>query len=58
MTQATAKWIFWTGTLVSLVLFVVLTVNTHGQFAVLSHADKIDDHVVAGKRAFQAPPGR
>jgi nitric oxide reductase subunit C len=54
VTQATAKWIFWTGTVVSLVLFLVLTVNTHGQFAALSHADKIDDHVVAGKRAFQA----
>lgn len=53
MTQTTAKWIFWAGTLVSLVLFLVLTVNTHGQFAALTHADKLDDHVVAGKRAFQ-----
>ena len=54
MTQNTAKWIFWIGTLVSMVLFLVLTVNTHGQFAALTHADKLDDHVVAGKRAFQA----
>jgi nitric oxide reductase subunit C len=54
MSEKTAKWIFWVGTLVSLVLFLVLTVDTQGQFATLTHADKLDDHVVAGKRAFQA----
>ena len=54
MSHSAAKWIFWTGTLVSLVLFLALTVDTHGQFAALTHADKLDDHVVAGKRAFQA----
>jgi len=54
MSDKAAKWIFWAGTLASLVLFLALTVDTHGQFAALTHADKLDDHVVAGKRAFQA----
>ncbi|MBZ5587523.1 MAG: cytochrome c [Acidobacteriia bacterium] len=54
MSHAIAKWIFWVGTLVSLGLFLALTVDTRGQFAALTHADKLDDHVVAGKRAFQA----
>ena len=54
MSHTTAKWIFWVGTLVSLGLFLALTYDTHGQFAALTHADKLDDHVVAGKRAFQA----
>ena len=54
MSHTAAKWIFWVGTLVSLGLFLALTVDTHGQFAALTHADKLDDHVVAGKRAFQA----
>ena len=54
MSHSAAKWVFWAGTLVSLALFLALTVDTHGQFAALTHADKLDDHVVAGKRAFQA----
>jgi nitric oxide reductase subunit C len=53
MTEKTAKWIFWVGTLSSLVLFLALTVDTHSQFAALTHADRLDDHVVAGKRAFE-----
>jgi nitric oxide reductase subunit C len=53
MSEKGAKWVFWLGTLSSLVLFLVLTVDTHSQFAVLTHADKLDDTVVAGKRAFQ-----
>jgi nitric oxide reductase subunit C len=53
MTVKTAKWIFWTGTLISLVLFLVLTVDTQRQFAVLTHADRLDENVVAGKRAFE-----
>ncbi len=54
MSHMAAKWIFWAGTLISMALFLALTVDTHRQFAALTHADKIDDHVVAGKRAFQA----
>lgn len=53
MTHKTAKLIFWSGTLVSLVLFLALTVDTTSQFAALTHADKLDDHVVDGKRAFE-----
>ena len=53
MSERTAKLIFWVGTLTSLVLFLALTVDTHGQFDALTHADRLDDHVVAGKRAFE-----
>ena len=53
MTEKAAKWIFWVGTLSSLVLFLVLTVDTHSQFAALTHADQLDEQVVAGKRAFE-----
>ncbi len=54
MSHKAAKWIFWVGTFASLGLLLVLTYDTHGQFAALTNADKLDDHVVAGKRAFQA----
>jgi len=53
MGEKTAKWIFWFGTLSSLVLFLALTVDTQGQFAALTHADRLDDQVVAGKRVFE-----
>ncbi len=53
MSEKAARWIFWVGTLVSLVLLVALTVDTHGRFAALTHADKIDAQVVAGKHAFE-----
>ena len=53
MSNKTAKLIFWIGTSVSLVLFLSLTVDTSRQFAVLTHADKLDDQVVAGKHAFE-----
>jgi nitric oxide reductase subunit C len=53
MSNKTAKLIFWIGTLASLVLFLALTVDTSRQFASLTHADKLDEHVVAGKHAFE-----
>lgn len=53
MSMKAAKWVFWLGTLSSLVLFLLLTFDTHGQFAALTNADKLDETVVAGKRAFQ-----
>lgn len=53
MTEKAAKSIFWGGTLVSLAIFLVLTVDTHRQFAALTHADRLDERVVAGKRAFE-----
>ena len=53
MTERSAKLIFWIGTLSSLALFLALTVDTHRNFDALTHADKLDEHVVAGKRAFE-----
>jgi nitric oxide reductase subunit C len=53
MNDRIARWIFWVGTLVSLVLFLVLTVDSHARFAALTHADTLDARVVAGKRAFE-----
>ena len=53
MGEKTAKWVFWAGTLSSLVLFLALTIDTNGQFAALTNADKLDGQVVAGKRAFE-----
>ncbi len=53
LTSRTAKGVFWIGTLASLAVFGVLTVDTHRQLAALTHADKLDADVVAGKRAFE-----
>ncbi|BEH08957.1 hypothetical protein GSUET_05690 [Geobacter sulfurreducens subsp. ethanolicus] len=53
MTKKIAFWIFLLGTLSSAVLFLGLTVDTHRQVASLSHADKLSENVVAGKRAFE-----
>ncbi|RPJ60136.1 MAG: hypothetical protein EHM24_27405 [Acidobacteria bacterium] len=53
MNDRIARWIFWAGTLTSLGLFLALTVDSHTRFAALTNADQIDDHVVAGKRAFE-----
>lgn len=53
MSDKVAKWIFWSGTLISLILFLVLTVDSHRKFDVLTHADKLDAQVVAGKRVFE-----
>ncbi len=53
MSGKAARWIFWVGTLVSLGLLVVLTVDTHSRFAALTHADTLDAQVVAGKHAFE-----
>jgi len=53
MTERAAKLIFWVGTLSSLALLLALTWDTHRSFDALTHADKLDDKVVAGKRAFE-----
>jgi nitric oxide reductase subunit C len=53
MTHGTAKLIFWAGTLISLTLFLALTWDTHSQFASLTNADRLDEQVVSGKRAFE-----
>jgi nitric oxide reductase subunit C len=53
MSTRLAKAIFWVGTLASLAVFLVMTARTHSAFAALTHADALDEHVVAGKRAFE-----
>lgn len=53
MREATAKAIFWAGTLLSAALFLALTWDTHRQIQVLSHADRLTEPVVAGKHAFE-----
>jgi nitric oxide reductase subunit C len=53
MSAKTAKWIFYLGTLISAALFLGLTVDTHRQIQTLTHADQLNDQVVAGKRVWQ-----
>jgi len=53
MSEKLAKLIFWGGTLSSLALFLALTVDTHRQFHALTHADQLDQRVVAGKKVFE-----
>ena len=53
MSERLAKSIFWVGTLSSLVVFLAMTVHTHRNFAALTHAEALDDKVVAGKHAFE-----
>lgn len=53
MSGKTAKWIFYLGTSISLVIFLGLTVDTHRQVKTLTHADQLSEQVVAGKRVWQ-----
>jgi nitric oxide reductase subunit C len=53
MSKRIAFWIFLVGTVSSSLLFLYLTYDTQRQVVALSHADRIDEHVVDGKRAFQ-----
>lgn len=53
MSWKTAQWIFYLGTLISLVLFLALTVDTHRQIRALTHADRLSEQVVAGKKVWQ-----
>ena len=52
MSAKTAKRIFYLGTLISLALFLGLTVDTHRQVQTLTHADQLSEQVVAGKRVW------
>jgi len=52
MSAKTAKWIFYLGTLISAALFLGLTVDTHRQIQSLTHADQLNEQVVAGKRVW------
>jgi nitric oxide reductase subunit C len=53
MTLAQGKAIFIWGTVISAVIFLALTWDTHRQVEALSHVDKLSDKVVEGKRAFE-----
>jgi nitric oxide reductase subunit C len=53
MSDRMAKAVFWVGTLVSLAVFLAMTAHTHANFDALTHADKLDERVVAGKHAFE-----
>ncbi len=52
MSANTARWTFYLGTLISLVLFLGLTADTHRQVQTLTHADQLTDQVVAGKHVW------
>jgi nitric oxide reductase subunit C len=53
LTKRAAFWVFSLGTLSSTVLFLALTIDTHRQVRTLTHADKLSDQVVAGKRVWE-----
>ncbi|HTG01186.1 MAG TPA: c-type cytochrome [Nitrospirota bacterium] len=53
MSKKAAFWIFLLGTVSSAILFLWLTWDTHRQVETLSHADKLSDKVVEGKRVFE-----
>ncbi|RII28544.1 MAG: cytochrome C [Geobacter sp.] len=53
MSKKSAFWLFLIGTVSSAVIFLGLTWDMHRQVAALSHADKLSDKVVAGKRTFE-----
>jgi nitric oxide reductase subunit C len=49
----TARWIFYLGTFISLVLFLGLTVDTHRQIEALTNAERLSSEVIAGKKVWQ-----
>ncbi len=53
MSLRIARWIFVLGTFISLFLFLALTLDTHRQVAVLTHAEQLSPEAVAGKRVWQ-----
>ncbi len=53
MTLAQGKAIFIWGTVISAIVFLALTWDTHRQVEALSHVDKLSDKVVEGKRTFE-----
>lgn len=53
MANRNAFFIFLAGTLISLVIFLALTWDTHQQVDALTNADKLDEQVVAGKRVWE-----
>ena len=52
MTKRAARLFFFISTLLSALIFVVLTIDSHRQFPKLTNAAAIDEQVVAGKDAW------
>ena len=53
MSKKGAFWIFLIGTLSSAALFLYLTYDTHKQVVTLTHADRLGEDVVAGKKVWE-----
>ncbi|MEW6203563.1 MAG: cytochrome c [bacterium] len=53
ISQGAAKWIFILGTVSSIIIFLVLTVDTHRQIGALTNAEALSEDVIAGKRVWQ-----
>ena len=53
MANKNAFYIFLAGTLISLVIFLALTWDTHQQVDALTNADKLTEQVVAGKHVWE-----
>lgn len=53
MSWKLARLIFYLGTLISLGLFLALTIDTHRQIRALTRADRLSAQVVSGKRVWQ-----
>lgn len=54
MTKKQAAWFFAASTALFLVVFIVLTVHSHGHFPELTRADQITEQVLAGKDHWHA----
>lgn len=52
MTKSGTRLFFFSGTLVCAVVFLILTVDSHRQFARLTNADQITPEVIAGKHVW------
>ncbi|HSF03186.1 MAG TPA: c-type cytochrome, partial [Solirubrobacterales bacterium] len=52
MTKRAARLFFFISTLLSALIFTVLTIDSHRQFPKLTNAAAIDEHVVAGKHVW------
>ena len=53
LSRKSALWICLVGTLSSLILFLILTIDTHRQVKVLTKAENLSEEVVQGKRVWQ-----
>jgi hypothetical protein len=55
LSKKSAKWILFLGTLSSLILFLILTVDTHRQVGVLMNADNLSTEVILAKSWRKTP---